>query len=383
MKRIFAGLLSLLCLMADGTSAQAAGAPKISAASAILIDAASGRVLYEHNAHEKRLIASITKLMTALVAVESMPDLTQRVEIKREYTLAEGSSMYLKTGEQISLEELLYGLLMSSGNDAALAVAGGCAGDVDTFVDWMNQRAASIGMKDTHFANPSGLNEEAHYSTAADMAKLARVVMEHPVLANIVGTKSITIAGRSLVNHNKLLWRYEGCVGMKTGYTKKAGRTLVSCAERDGQRLIVVTLNDPDDWSDHAALFDYGFSCYPEHTLARAGKIVQTVPVEGSLSRFIPVETASDVRYPLTSSEQVKAKIVLPEKVQAPLLAGEIAGRLTFSLDGNPIGETYLVYAQSMGEDVIQEKSLFQRFIDFVNGGNHAAFAWRELFWRE
>ena len=226
------------------------------------MDAASGRILYEKDAHTRRLIASTTKLMTALVAVEATEDLEQVVTVKREYQ-AEGSSMYLGVGEQLTIRELLYGLLLSSGNDAALAIAGGCAGDVETFVGWMNDRAGELGMADTHFANPNGLDHEAHYSTAYDMALLAREVLSHEVLVELVSTKSATVAGRSLVNHNKLLWRYEGCTGMKTGYTDAAGRTLVSSARRNGQDLICVTLKDRDDWNDHARLLDYGFKNCP------------------------------------------------------------------------------------------------------------------------
>ena len=379
MKRIAAAFLAVLTLCsalpARGASIQN------SASSAILVDAASGRVLYEHNAHEKRLIASITKLMTALVAVESMPDLNTVIEIKPEYTGAEGSSMYLKAGEEITLEGLLYGLLMASGNDAALAVAGGCAGDVDTFVSWMNAKAEDLGMADTHFANPNGLNDDAHYSTAADMALLAREVMEHDVLARIVSTKTISIAGRSFSNHNKLLWRYEGCIGMKTGYTDKAGRTLVSCAERDGQRLIAVTLNDPDDWKDHAAFFDYGFETYPAHVLALAGRALRTLPVEGSLNRFVAVRTERDVYYPLTATERVRAQVVLPEGVEAPVEEGEIAGRLVFYLGEAEIGRTYLVYDQSVADDRAAAQGLFQRIRDFLSGksGLTPAGLWTQL----
>lgn len=259
--------------------------------------------------------------------------------------------MYLRPGEQVTLEGLLYGLMLASGNDAALAVAGYCAGDVEAFVVQMNRRARELGMEDTHFANPNGLDAPDHYSTAADMARLACACMEQEELARIVGTRSISIAGRSLTNHNKLLWRYEGCVGLKTGYTEKAGRTLVSCAERNGQRLIAVTLNDPDDWRDHAALFDYGFGVYRRYVLALAGRQVRTVPVTGSLNRFVPVCTTSDVYYPLTDQERVRAEVILPEKVQAPLEAGGEAGRLLFYLDGEIIGETKLAYAAGAADD--------------------------------
>jgi len=369
-KRCAAALLAaaVLCpFLLTGSSA--AQPPQLSAASAILVDADSGRVLYEHNAQEKRLIASITKLMTALVAVESVPDTGQLVTIKQEWTGAEGSSMYLKPGEQITLEGLLYGLLMASGNDAALAVAGFCAGDVDTFVTWMNERAGDIGMADTHFANPNGLNDDAHYSTAADMAKLARVVMENELLAKIVGTRSITIAGRSFTNHNKLLWQYKGCIGMKTGYTDKAGRTLVSCAERDGQRLIVVTLNDPNDWTDHAALYDYGFENFPRHVLVTAGKEAWHVKVRGSLVQLAGVCTETDLYYPLSETERVKATITLARQVQAPVEKGTIAGNITFYLDGEPIGMSYLVYSQDVRPDVPKYKGLIQRLLGYFQGG--------------
>ena len=206
-------------------------------------------------------------------------------------------------------------------------------------------------MEHSRFTNPSGLNEEGHYSTAADMARLARAVLEHETLARIVSTRSVSVAGRSLTNHNKLLWQYEGCTGLKTGYTEAAGRTLVSSAERDGQTLIAVTLNDRNDWADHAALFDYGFAGYPNTMLALAGRAVSAVPVSGSLCRFVPVETVSDVHYPLTEGERVEAKIELPQAVTAPVQAGETAGQLVFTLDGEVIGETKLVYSQSVSDD--------------------------------
>ena len=342
-------------------AARAAG-PGTSAASAILVDGESGRVLYAQNPEVRRPIASITKLMTALVAVELEPDLSRRVTIPAEWTGAEGSSMYLRAGEELTLEELLYGLLLSSGNDAAVAVAGLCAGDTGRFVAAMNEKARALGMADTHFANPSGLDDPDHYSTAADMARLARAVLEREELRRIVSTRTATVAGRSLTNHNKLLWRYEGCGGLKTGYTDEAGRTLVSCAQREGQTLIAVTLNDPDDWADHAALFDYGFSAWPRTLLARAGKEGWTVPVEGSLSRQAAVCTAGALYYPLAEGERVTARAELPERAEAPLKAGETAGTLTFYLEGEPIGSVELVWARDVADDRAPEGWLARLF---------------------
>ena len=175
----------------------------------------------------------------------------------------------------MQVETLLYGLLLHSGNDAAVALAGYCAGDVATFVEWMNQRAADLGMTRTHFSDPNGLGDAGHYASALDMAKLGRACLHNENIARIVATKSITLEGRALTNHNKLLWQCDGCTGMKTGYTRQAGRTLVSSARRAGQNLICVTLNDRDDWADHKALFDYGFSTYPRRVLAQAGEAAE------------------------------------------------------------------------------------------------------------
>lgn len=376
MKRllIFLTALALFCPVCHGVEVP----PAISAQAAILMEADSGRVLYEKDAHSRRLIASTTKLMTALVALESTPHLDKVITVKPEYQ-AEGSSMYLKVGEELTLEELLYGLLLSSGNDAALAIAGGCAGKVETFVGWMNEWAAELGMKDSHFANPNGLDDTEHYSTAYDMALLARAALKNETLRQMVATRSITVAGRSLINHNKLLWQYEGCMGMKTGYTEAAGRTLVTCAKRDGQTLICVTLKDRNDWEDHAALFDYGFQNWRVHPLARAGKTFRSLPVTGSLLPRAEVETAVDVRYPLGAAERVRAKITLPKSVKAPVKKGAIAGKLTFFVGEDVIGETYLLYGADIPADAARP-TLFQRMKDMLRGGeeNQASLA---AFW--
>lgn len=365
MKRLllFLLVLAMICPVCSGAET----APAISAEAAILMDGESGRILYEKDAHTPRLIASTTKLLTALVAVESTPDLEREIEVKPEYQ-AEGSSMDLKVGETLTLRELLYGLLLASGNDAALAIAGGCAGTVETFVGWMNEWAQDLGMEDSHFANPNGLDDAEHYSTAYDMALLAQAVLKNETLREMVATRSITVAGRSLTNHNKLLWQYEGCTGMKTGYTEAAGRTLVSCAVREGQTLICVTLKDRDDWRDHAALFDYGFASFPLHPLARSGKGVRSLPVTGSLLPQVEVVTADDVRYPLAATERVRARFTLPKTAAAPIQKGTIAGKLVFSVGEEPVGETYLLYASDVPADE-GRPTLFQWAKDLLRGG--------------
>ena len=193
--------------------------------------------------------------------------------------------MYLKPGETVRVEELLYGLLLCSGNDAALALTE-CAGGPEPFVALMNEKAAALGMTHTSFANPNGLDAEGHYSTARDMAVLAAAAMEEPTFRRICSSRAVTIGQRTMENHNRLLRQVEGCVGLKTGYTKAAGRTLVSCAERDGCRLIAVTLRDGDDWADHAALYEYGFRLTAPRSAAQTVLLRLHRPVAAVWSAF-------------------------------------------------------------------------------------------------
>lgn len=252
--RLLRGLWAL-CLIFCITPA-VAEALEVSATAAVLMDADMGQVLYEKNGDRQMLIASTTKIMTALVVLEhAAPD--DVITVTPDH-MAEGSSMYLRAGETVRVEELLYGLLLCSGNDAALALTE-CAGGLTPFVALMNEKAAALGMAHTSFANPNGLDTDGHYSTARDMAVLAAAAVENPTFRRICSSRSVTIGQRTMENHNRLLRQVEGCVGLKTGYTQAAGRTLVSCTERDGCRLVAVTLQDGNDWADHAALYDYGF----------------------------------------------------------------------------------------------------------------------------
>lgn len=335
---------------------QAAEAPAVSAASAVLMDGETGRVLYARDENTPRPIASTTKLMTALVAAEYLAgDLDRTVTIRREWTGIEGTSLYLKPGEELSLKTLLYGLLLHSGNDAAVALAAICGGDVETFVGWMNQRAQDLGMTNTHFSDPNGLGDENHYASALDMAKLGKACLENPTVAEIIATRTITLEGRAFTNHNKLLWQYEGCTGMKTGYTRQAGRTLVSSAQKNGQTLICVTLNDRDDWADHKALLDYGFETYPRQVLAEEGQELGRVPVSGSLLHALPVAARETVAYPLEAGEEVTMEVELPQLAPAPVVQGEIAGNVRFLVGERQVGQTYLVWAGSAGRDVVKE----------------------------
>ena len=260
-KRICGALLALGLLLT--LLPCRAEAVQLSAAAAILMDADSGEVLYEKDAARRMRIASTTKIMTALVVLEHAR-LTDTITVTGDH-MVEGSSMYLKPGEVVTVEELLYGLMLCSGNDAALALAD-CCGGLETFVAAMNDKAAALGMTDTSFANPNGLDDENHYSTARDMAVLAAYAAQDPTFRRICSTRTATVGGRTVTNHNKLLSQVEGCIGMKTGYTRAAGRTLVSCAEREGRRLVAVTLCDGNDWADHKALYEMGFAENTEET---------------------------------------------------------------------------------------------------------------------
>ncbi len=360
MKRMMAiALCAVLCLWQMPT-AQAVGT---SASSAVLVEAESGRVLYEQNSHEPRLIASITKLMTALVALESGCGLQETFVVPQEAVGVEGSSIYLRPGEETTLEALLYGLMLKSGNDAALAIAIRCGGSVEQFVAAMNQKAQELGMKDTHFANPNGLNAEDHYSSAYDMALLARACLKNETLSKIVSTKSITIGQRSLTNHNKLLWRYEGCIGMKTGYTEKAGRTLVSAAERDGMTLIAVTLNDPDDWKDHTALLDWGFSHYTLVHAVQQGAKVGKLPVSGSLLSFVDAVASQSYSYPVGSEDQMSLSLKwTAQELTAPVKQGERLGSLTIFCNGEAAAEIPLVAACTVQANLAPKRNWFQHW---------------------
>ena len=318
-----------------------ANAVGTSATAAILMDADSGRVLYEHQADRKMLIASTTKIMTALVALRE-GNLSDMVTVSREAAYTEGSSMYLKEGEQLSLETLLYGLMLCSGNDAAVAVAQHVGGSVEAFVERMNETARELGMTGTSFANPNGLDHEKHYSTARDMAVLACAAMENETLLRIVSTKSVTVGGRTMTNHNKLLSWQEGCLGLKTGYTKAAGRTLVTCAERNGQRLVAVTLQDGNDWADHQALFEHGFSAYPAKRAAAPGQTVTFVAVTGGTRASVPLIAATAFSFPLAEGEALETRIEAPA-LTAPVRAGSAAGEAVFLLNGTEVGRVGLL----------------------------------------
>ena len=332
----------------------------LSAEKAIVLDASTGRALYEKNADSPSLIASTTKIMTALVICQRC-NVLDRVKIPAEAVGIEGSSMYLREGEVLTVQELLYGLMLRSGNDAAAALAIHCGGTIEGFAELMNDKARELGLRDTHFVNPHGLDAPDHHSTARDLAVLAAYAMEDPIFAKTVGTKTVTVGERVLSNHNKLLWQLNGCEGIKTGYTKAAGRLLVSSASRDGRRLICVTINAPDDWNDHKSLLEEGFSRYTIRELVAAGEVLGYRHIIGGDGTAVPLVAEKSFSYALADGEEIG--IVLSPQLfsYAPVEGGAGEGCAYAVLDGTVIGQIPLVWGTSLEETKEKEKPFLQR----------------------
>ena len=335
-------------------------AQAVSAQKAYVLDAVSGRVLYEKNATERSLIASTTKIMTALIVCEQC-NVLDRMRIPTEAVGIEGSSMYLQEGEVLTIQELLYGLMLSSGNDAAVALAIYCGGTVEGFAELMNDKARNLGLSGTHFENPNGLDSPGHYSTAKDLAKLAAYAMENPIFYKTVSAKSVKAGERYLTNHNKLLWRVEGADGVKTGFTKAAGRILVSSATREGRRLIAVTIDDPDDWDDHAALLEEGFSRYCVQRIVTAGQYIDTLEVVGGDNHKVQVLAAENFDYAIASDERPQLALPGPGFVYAPAVEGADAGYAYVLIEGKAIGKVPVVFGETIEQTPTEEKSFWQK----------------------
>ena len=323
----------------------------VSAASAVLIEQKSGRVLYEKEAHTKRRIASITKIMTAILAIES-GKMNKTVTVSEKATRTEGSSVYLKPGQKIKLEDLVYGLMLRSGNDTAVAIAEYVGGSVDGFAYLMNQKAKEIGMVNTHFANPHGLDDhENHYSTAYDMALLTRYAMQNETYQKISGTKVHRAPNPNedwdykWNNKNRLLTKYKYCTGGKTGFTKRAKRTLVTTATKGDMDLIAVTLNAPDDWNDHISMYESGFKNYDMAEVLSKGQL----DIEkNKYYKKKQLYLKKSILYPATSEEMelftVKYKLNKPEKRWLSKKSEHVAGKAVVYLDGRAVEETPIFY---------------------------------------
>lgn len=367
-RRCFAALLAAGLLWAFPSLAQGVE-PGVSAECAVLISGETGTVLYEKNAYERHAMASTTKIMTALLALEESARAGDPVvDITEEMVAVEGSSMGLQVGNRLHLSELTAGMMLASGNDAANACALFLSGSQEGFGALMNERAGEIGMKDTHFVTPSGLDDEAHFSTAYDMALLTKTALENQDFEDIVKcfTRQVEFldpAGSvSYTNHNKLLQLYEGCIGVKTGFTKKAGRCLVSAARREGATLIAVTLNAPDDWDDHIALLDYGFSMMQSVAFDGA-QVTARVPLAGGSLDSVQVQgAAGEIRsLPAVDAERIERRVLLPKFLYAPVHAGDKVGQVQYFAGGKEIYSLPVVAAESVPAAEKKEPGFWQR----------------------
>lgn len=335
-------------------------ASAISAQSAIVTDGQTGRVLYEKDPDKRALIASTTKIMTALIVSEQC-NVLDRMQIPKEAVGIEGSSMYLKEGEILTIQELLYGLMLHSGNDAAIALAIFCGGTQEGFVQLMNDKANRLGLSGTHFENPNGLDSPNHYSTASDLAVLTAYAMKNPIFAKTVSTKSIRIGDRQLTNHNKLLWRIEGADGVKTGYTRAAGRVLVSSATRNERQLIAVTINDPNDWADHQKLIEDGFAQYHIRQIVNKGDVVGTVSVIGGKDESVNLIAKEDFSYALRDEECPYLVCQGPGFTYAPVADKQDAGYVYVCIGDAPVGMIPVCYADVVAAATKEKTGLLKR----------------------
>ena len=322
------------------------------AAAACVINGESGEVIYGENCDTRLPMASTTKIMTALLLCE-YGDLSKEITVTKEMATVEGSSMGLLPGDKVTLHDLLYGMMLASGNDAANTTAIVIGGSVQHFVEMMNQKAATLGLTNTHFVTPSGLDAQEHYTTAHELALIAAYALKNAQFAQAAASKSAVLCygnppyRRTLTNHNRILNCYAGAIGVKTGFTKKSGRCLVSAAKRDGKTVIAVTLKDPDDWDDAVALLDYGLSkietiaCQPPfHT--------KEIPVVGGTVDNISVSLNS-VSVNKSNENEVTARVELPEFLYAPLKNGTVIGKVSYYCGDKLIKSVNITAPQDVG----------------------------------
>ncbi|MBP3692540.1 MAG: D-alanyl-D-alanine carboxypeptidase [Clostridia bacterium] len=360
---IFIALCCLFFIQNTGVQAQIG----TSAKAAVVINADTCRVIYSQNQNERLPMASTTKIMTALLLCENA-DLEQTITVTKQMVTVEGSSMGLLAGDTVSYHDLLYGLLLASGNDAANTVAISLCGSVSAFADKMNEKAQQLGLKDTHFVTPSGLDAEGHYTTAYDLACLAAYALQNEDFLAACSSQNATLNygnppyKRTIKNHNKLLGSYDGVIGVKTGFTKKSGRCLVSAARRDGKTVVAVTLNDPNDWQDHKALLDFGLSqlerkALPNPLTKNKISVVGAKVDSVKISAHIPSVS-------LTKNEwqNLKYDILLPQFIYAPNGNNQPIGQIKYTLDGKPLYSADIVLAENVTADN-KNSSFLQRFL--------------------
>lgn len=364
----------LFCFFISINSTIAAGeVPSLSAQSAVVICADNGKIIYGKNEREPRPMASTTKIMTALLTLEAAQNEDVKVTITDKMVPVEGSSMYLQVGQTLPLSSLAKGMLTVSGNDAANSAAITLGGSVDGFVDMMNKKAQQIGMTNTYFETPSGLDKGNHHSTAYDMALLGAYALENKYFYEISSKKRVDVPFinpdeiRTLYNENRMLKRYDGCIGIKTGFTKLAGRCLVSAAERNNTRLVAVTLNAGDDWNDHEKLLDYGFS--KVETVSYNNKNQIMLPLVGGSVNEVEVFAKEKTSFTVEKDDKDKIeKIVeVPTFLYAPVKQGEIVGKIKYKLADDILASNDLIVAKDE-EYFKPQKNILQKLYGFFAG---------------
>ena len=348
-------------------------AAEVSAQAAVVIDIDNGRVYYEKNADTVLPMASTTKIMTALVVLESGLDLDEYFTVDSNAIMVEGSSMGLQKGDRVTLRTLCYGMLLSSGNDAANAAAVRVGGSIEGFCRLMNERAKEMGLVNTSFQTPSGLDDEKHHTTAKELATVTWYAMKNDDFKNICNrvTASVEFGNppykRTLYNHNRLLRTYEGTIGVKTGFTKKSGRCLVSAAERNGVGLISVTLNAPNDWSDHTKLYNEYFDTLAKLELDEGTNYV--VKVTGGTTSSVNLVPSTIPVATLAAGElsRVEKSVVIAPFAYAPINCGDVMGEVVYTLDSVELARVDLV-TQTDVKRLTTEKNGFQKFLDGLFG---------------
>jgi D-alanyl-D-alanine carboxypeptidase (penicillin-binding protein 5/6) len=365
-------VLFLLCLAFlpcfNAAPALALRSGDLAASAAVLMDYTTGEILFAKNSDERRPLASTTKIMTAIVALER-GDLRQKITVGANAEGTEGSSIWLKAGEVHELNDLLYGVLLSSGNDASVAVAEALAGSEQKFAAWMTAKAHALGAESTRFENCNGLPAPNHYTTARDLALITRYALHNPVFDEIVKTKRKTISwpghpyDRLMINHNKLLWRYPLADGVKTGYTREAGNCLVSSATKDGHRLISVVLNSRQTYADAEALFQYGFANYQLLTVVNPKEKMGAVRVRDGVRQRVPVLANRPVTLviPRGAAQQVQVNVALPPAVKAPVEKMQQIGELQVRFGDRLLRKVPLVSAAP-----VRKEGLFHRLFRWV-----------------
>ncbi len=341
----FVIILSLSVLRVSALSADV-----LSAECAVVLSEETGEVLFQKNAYKQHSMASTTKIMTSLLAVES-GKLQNEIKVTADMLRVEGTSMGLLDGDSVSLDELLHGMLLQSGNDAANVTAFYLGGDIENFAVLMNERAQQIGMTDTNFVTPSGLDSDGHYSTAYDMALLGIEAVNNPKFLSVCSKQKATLTygnppyRRTLYNHNKLLDYYDYALGIKTGFTKKSGRCLVSYAEKDGVGLVAVTLNAPNDWNDHKLMLDYGFETV--NSVVVAPNIPTSISVVGGFADSVKVSAESYV-FSSAKDVQFEQRVYMQKFVYAPVKSGDVVGRWDLYADGKLVSSLPITVSESV-----------------------------------